>query len=321
MKKILYTFAFLFSSSSFLQAQTNVCSGDPVQLELPTSAVGTIQWQDSLPGGSWNNINGATAATYLFTPSQNGYYRALVTDQNCTNNSGEIALVLVNAPTAANAGTNVTNASGTITLNANVPTTGTGLWTIVSGTGGSLSNPNLPNSTFTGLSGNTYQLAWTISNPPCSASSDTLLVVYDTGPALPSIPCNGNILLIHPTDNAGPMTWGCSGVVAGAGSDDNGQLNTATIVAACTAPTAAGICDALVAFGASDWYLPAYNELLCMRDSATAIGGFAAGTYWSSTEGTGIFTANARYRTFPSGVSGFSSKSNTHRIRCVRQQL
>jgi hypothetical protein len=302
-------------------AQTAVCVGQQVNLELPAGLSGSIQWQDSLAGGSWNNISGATSSTYSFTPAQAGFYRALVTAQNCAETSGVIAITLNQAPSTAVAGANVTGASGTITLNANAPTVGSGLWSIASGTGGSFGNPTQPNSSFSGLAGATYELVWTISNPPCEPSADTLTVVYDTGPALPTIVCNGTTLQVHPTDNAGPTAWGCSGVVSGASSDVDGQLNTTTIVAACTAPTAAGICDALVAYGASDWYLPAYNELLCMRDSAAAIGGFAAGAYWSSTEGTGIFTANARYRTFPSGTSGYGSKSNTNRIRCVRQGL
>ncbi|MDP2187742.1 MAG: DUF1566 domain-containing protein [Sphingobacteriaceae bacterium] len=320
MKKLSYTVALIICSTSFLQAQTNVCSGQQVSLELPGTAIGNIQWQDSMPGGAWNNISGATTATYTFTPNQNGHYRALVTDQNCTNNSGEIALNLVSAPTTANAGSNITNASGTITLSANTPGVGTGLWTILSGTGGTLGNPSLPNSSFTGLSGGTYQLVWTISNPPCNASSDTLLIVYDAGPALPSIPCLGTTLFVHPTDNAGPTPWGCSGIVTGASSYTNGSLNTSTIAATCTGTPAAAICANLTAFGFSDWYLPAYDQLLCLRDSANSIGGFAAGGYWSSSENP-TFTANAMMRTFPSGVSGVSSKSNSHRIRCVRQAL
>ena len=319
MKKTLYTLGLFLCSSSLLQAQTNVCSGQQVSLELPGTAVGSIQWQDSLAGGSWNNISGATAATYAVTPTQNSYYRALVSNQNCTNNSGEIALSLVPAPTIANAGASVANASGTITLSANVPAAGAGAWTIATGTGGTLSNAGLPNSTFTGLPGSTYALVWTISNPPCSPSSDTVLIVYVAGPVLPSIPCLGNTLFVHPIDNAGQTAWGCVGVVAGASSDVDGALNTSTIAVACSAPTAAGICENLVASGFSDWYLPAYNELLCLRDNSVTIGGFSAGSYWSSTEGTGIFTANARARTFPTGVSGFTSKTSQNRIRCVRQ--
>lgn len=318
MKRIIYLFSLLLSISWSAQAQQFACTGQPVTFKLPPTAVGSIQWQDSTVGGTWTDISGATADSLALVATQAKYYRALVTEQNCVNASGVIDLQINQPPTTANAGGNVPNAQGSVTLAANSPLVGTGTWTILSGAGGTLGNAALPNSSFTGTAGNSYTLEWRITNAPCEASADTITVTFDQGPALPSINCLGNTLFIHPTDNAGPTTWGCVGVVAGAGDDNNGELNTSTIVAACTAPTAAGICDGLTAFGFSDWYLPAYNQLLCMRDNATQIGGFSAGGYWSSTEGTGIFTANARYRTFPSGVSGFGSKNNSNRIRCVR---
>jgi len=203
----------------------------------------------------------------------------------------------------------------------NTPTTGTGLWSVVSGTGGSFTNATSPTTNFTGTPNSVYTIVWTISNSPCAASTDTLIVTMPTGPSLPWVMCGSPAytIYVHPTDNAGPTAWGCSGIVAGAGDDNNGASNTAIIVQACGQNTAAAICDNLVAFGFSDWYLPSYNELECLRANEATIGGFAAAAYWSSTEGTGIFTANARYRTFPSGVSGYGSKSNTNRIRCVRK--
>ena len=116
------------------------------------------------------------------------------------------------------------------------------------------------------------------------------------------------------------MLWGCVGITTLANDLNNGAVNTSLIVQLCGLTTAAGICDTLVSYGHSDWYLPSYNELECVRTNAATIGGFAADKYWSSNEGTGILYLNAYYRTFPSGTSGVGSKSSAlARVRCIRR--
>jgi uncharacterized protein (TIGR02145 family) len=81
------------------------------------------------------------------------------------------------APTVANAGTDI-NLMGvtSATLTGNTPTIGTGVWTVVSGTA-TITTPTSPTSGVTGLlvSG-TATLRWTISNPPCVASVDDVVI-------------------------------------------------------------------------------------------------------------------------------------------------
>jgi hypothetical protein len=289
-------------SSSYCQ------TAGPVQLSgIPAGGVfvSTVMTGASFHPGTAGL--GSHLITYVYTDS-NG----------CINQASQTTQVMP-PPSAANAGSNITSTALSVQLSGNAPAVGTGQWTIASGSGGTFANAGNPLTNFTGTTNSVYTLVWTISNPPCEPSADTVVVTMPTGTILPSVACGGNTLYVHPTDNAGPTSWGCIGIVAGAGDDNNGALNTTTIVGACGTSTAAYICDNLVAFGYSDWYLPSYNELDCVRSAAASIGGFSAGTYWSSTEGTGIWTANARYRTFPSGTSGYGSKSNTHRIRCVRK--
>ncbi len=266
-------------------------------------------------GITGNSFNPSIAGVGVHTITYS-YTDGFGCSNSLTNSTGVVA-----TPTQANAGPDITATSLTVGMAANTPSSGTGQWFVTSGTGGSFANVNSPLTNFTGTPNSTYTLVWAISNLPCPASSDTLTVTMPAGPSLPSVPCGSPsyTMYVHPTDNAGPMTWGCIGIVAGAGDDNNGTANTSIIVQACGLSTAAGICDTLVAFGYSDWYLPSYNELECVRLNAAAIGGFASAAYWSSTEGTGIFTANARYRTFPTGTSGYGSKSNSNRIRCVRK--
>ncbi len=223
-------------------------------------------------------------------------------------------------PTTANAGPDIVATSDTVTLSGNNPSTGSGLWSVISGSGGSFAANWDPSTTFTGNPNEVYLLVWSISSGPCPPSTDTVMVTMPTGPSLPSIMCGSPAytLYVHPTDN-GSSAWGCSGIVAGASSDDDGAGNTALIVQMCPQGSAASICDNLVAYGYSDWYLPSYNELECLRANESFIGGFVSGGYWSSTEGSGILTSNAKMRNFPSGMSGHSGKSNVHNIRCVRK--
>ena len=53
---------------------------------------------------------------------------------------------------------------------------------IVSGTGGSFGNSLVYNTTFTGTAGTSYVLRWTISDPPCTASSDDVNIALSRNP-------------------------------------------------------------------------------------------------------------------------------------------
>lgn len=99
--------------------------------------------------------------------------------------SGLIAAVVASKPTQANAGKdqNLCNVTSS-TLDGNVPTAGTGLWTVVSGKA-TITNPTSANSDVTDLVvGASVTLRWTISNAPCSASADDIIISVT---ALPTV--------------------------------------------------------------------------------------------------------------------------------------
>ncbi len=76
----------------------------------------------------------------------------------------------------AHAGCDQTDVPGTSTgLSAMSPLDGTGQWKIVSGAGGSFSDASSPVSAFTGISGTTYILRWTVSNESGSTFHDVLV--------------------------------------------------------------------------------------------------------------------------------------------------
>ncbi|MCX6270581.1 MAG: hypothetical protein NTU44_05055 [Bacteroidetes bacterium] len=94
------------------------------------------------------------------------------------------------SPTSSDAGPDQINIAGnSATLAANSPGTGeTGTWNIVSGSGGSLVNINDPATTFSGASGETYHLTWSITNA-CQTSIDTVIISFVAPPApCPEIP-------------------------------------------------------------------------------------------------------------------------------------
>lgn len=323
MKRFLFSAtAMLFGMAGILAQNNNdVCLGEPTYLYIQAPAGAQLQWQSSPNGTTFSNVANQTGDTlWINNPTVDGFFRVRIEDSGCDPYFTEVEkITIIQPPSAADAGGDINTAAVSINLNATAPANGTGTWTIIAGTGGTIASPNDPQSGFSGDTNGVYTLVWTVENPPCPSTSDTITVELGAGVSLPSITFNNQTIYVHPTDNSGPIAWGCSGVVAGAGDDNDGEANTAAIVQNCTAPTAAHICDNLVAFGFSDWYLPSYNELDEMRNNAAAIGGFSSGNYWSSTEGTGNFTANARYRLFPTGVSGYGSKSNQNRVRCVRK--
>jgi hypothetical protein len=88
-------------------------------------------------------------------------------------------------PTTANAGSDQSICGGTgATLAGNAPAVGTGLWTITGGTGGTVQQPTVNNSSFSGNNGTTYTLTWTISNGTCT-SADNVIIDFPLLPVQP----------------------------------------------------------------------------------------------------------------------------------------
>ncbi|WP_284653844.1 T9SS type A sorting domain-containing protein [Flavobacterium terrisoli] len=71
---------------SIIQTPATLCSSQTVALSIQNTQVGagiTYQWQASTDGGAnYTDISGATATTYVATPTMNTYYRCAVTCSN-----------------------------------------------------------------------------------------------------------------------------------------------------------------------------------------------------------------------------------------------
>lgn len=141
-------------------------------------------------------------------------------------------------------------------------------------------------------------------------------------------------LIAATADNSTGIEWGGMGVAVGASAQSNtdGAGNTATIEAILGAGVyAAQMCSAYEVDSQgntpcqvgntcyNDWFLPARNQLASLFINRAAVGGFANGTYWSSTESPDVLRFNAWGYEF-SGGGGISAevRSMSLRARCVR---
>ncbi len=125
-------------------------------------------------------------------------------------------------------------------------------------------------------------------------------------------------LIAAPSDQSTAAQWGCYGTLIGGTSTaiGTGAANTAAIVAGCSeVGRAARICNDLELNGYSDWYLPSKDELNKLYINRIAIGGFAGGFYWSSSEYSSDF---AWLQYFSNGDQYYSNKDYNGLVRAVR---
>ncbi|MBK9798991.1 MAG: hypothetical protein IPP56_04420 [Bacteroidetes bacterium] len=164
--------------------QTSLCGVASTSLSANTPTVGTGAWSIvSGVGGSFvapsnptTTFNGVIGNSYVL--------RWTISNAPCAANSDDVLIAFNANPTAANAGADQTSLCGvtSTSLSANTPTVGTGAWSIVSGVGGSFVAPSNPTTTFNGVIGSSYILRWTIGNAPCTASSDDVLITFNSNP-------------------------------------------------------------------------------------------------------------------------------------------
>ncbi|MGD0260161.1 MAG: autotransporter-associated beta strand repeat-containing protein, partial [Verrucomicrobiota bacterium] len=165
-----------------------LAGGNPVTVTVANGG-------NPLPVGSYtlisNSGSGSVAGIVPSSVTVNGDGKAANTTASLAISGGALVLnIACIAPTTANAGSPQELCASTATLAGNTPTVGTGTWTLVSGSG-TITSPNSPNSTVTGLGygANTFQ--WTIHNPSCTDnsldSSSTVTITQDQPPTTASV--------------------------------------------------------------------------------------------------------------------------------------
>jgi hypothetical protein len=95
-----------------------------------------------------------------------------------------------------------------------------------------------------------------------------------------------------------------------------GYANTSAMIAQSNvAGRAATVARAFQGGRKKDWFLPSKEELTQMYLQRSAIGGYAFGDYWSSTE---FYASNAWYQLFVNGGLSINLKTYTFYVRPVR---
>ncbi|MCK9270996.1 MAG: hypothetical protein WC271_12755 [Bacteroidales bacterium] len=141
-------------------------------LAANTPEQGTGLWTvESGEGGSFDD---ATLPEAIFTGQPcTAYILAWTISNTCGTSTDLVNVSFFETPSVADAGSDTIVGGGATSVNlyANVPEMGEGLWMIISGEGGTLGEASNPSSLFSGITGETYLLEWTIS-ATCGTSSD-----------------------------------------------------------------------------------------------------------------------------------------------------
>ncbi len=157
----------------------SLCNSDSTILMGNTVLTGT---------GNWTLISGPNVPVIVDTTSGTTPVRGMIagsyvfvwTISNgvCASTSDTIQIDLFDLPTPANAGSDQDLCNGgTAVMTGNAPVTGVGTWTLVSGPNvPSITNPNNPTTSVTGMMQGTYLFSWDISNGTCSSSADTVSI-------------------------------------------------------------------------------------------------------------------------------------------------
>ena len=176
------------SNAGLDQNGAGMCGLTITALAANTPLIGTGTW--SIVSGLGGNIIAPTSPTTTFSGTAGTTYvlRWTITNPPCTPSTDDVTVTFNQIPTVAIAGPDQIGASTcgltTVTLAANIPAVGTGVWSIISGVGGTVTTPTSPTSTFSGTAGTSYILRWTITNPPCAASTDDVNIAFNQTPTV-----------------------------------------------------------------------------------------------------------------------------------------
>lgn len=181
---------------SAISGDASPCPGT-TGLSYSVSPIAGVSYQWDLPQG-WSQTSGGNSSSIVVTAGSSAGTIVVTPSNSCGNGPSQTLTVTPpGLPTVANAGADQLNVAGISTvLEANTPLVGSGGWGFAQGSGGSITEPTNPQSTFTGLAGNSYTLTWTISGA-CGSTSDNVVIQFAETPSC--VPSTVNLL---PTDDA-----------------------------------------------------------------------------------------------------------------------
>ncbi len=205
----------------------DMCEGQARNLTATPAPVGTSQPN----AGDLGTFSGTGVSGSVFTAPLIGGTSAMFTISYAFGYcSATQNITVFNTPSTANAGPSQTLCANSSVLAGNTPTVGTGTWTVVSGPG-SVITPGAPNSTVIGLvAGAPTTFRWTITNGPCTASTDDVVISRDQDPTgaaagTDQTICSTSATLAANTPTVGSGAWsliGGSGTITTPSSPTSG---------------------------------------------------------------------------------------------------
>ncbi|HOY94471.1 MAG TPA: T9SS type A sorting domain-containing protein [Catalimonadaceae bacterium] len=210
--------------------QDQVLCSESTQLSGNNAGTGTGTWTVVSGSGTFTNANSPTTQVTALGAGMN-VFRWTIINGTCPTSSDDVNVERINSVSLSIAGIDQNLCTSTATLSGNVPQAGTGLWTLVSGTG-TITNPSDPNTTVTGLGNGANVFRWTITNIPCAASADevvisTTLSAVTANAGTDQTVCGSVSQLIGNNPGTGTGVWA---LVSGSGNitNPNGSLTSVT---------------------------------------------------------------------------------------------
>jgi hypothetical protein len=190
--------------------------------------------------GQWSLVSGAGTITSPTSPTSTvtglgtglNVFRWTITNGNCPPSFDDVVISRVAAPSVAFAGADQNICTNSGTLTATAPSVGNGLWTLVAGSGQILDATNAQTQV-TGLGTGANTFRWTISNSPCAASTDEVIINSTTNAVAAvagqdQVLCSETAQLSGNNAGTGTGTWT---VVSGSGTFTNANSPTTQVTA------------------------------------------------------------------------------------------
>ena len=209
---------------------STIC-GSSTNLNANAASAGiTGIWTSLQSGVSFTNANDQNTTVSNLQNGANTLIWSFTNSVGCPPSSDTIIVNSVSNPSLANAGTDKTICADNVTLSAVAPTSGSGDWAIFSGIG-NITNASSANTTANGLLPGNTVFVWTVSNAPCPANTDTIVITVFTAlsPAVAGADasiCDTQYTMNATAPTSGTGTWT---VLSGSGNISNVNAANATI--------------------------------------------------------------------------------------------
>lgn len=316
-------------SCTFYAQGDTVCVGGTILLNADTVTSATYKWTG--PNGFVAFVRNPSIASAIVT--QSGWYYVTDTIPGCS--STDSVFVLVNPNPTADAGSDQTICSSTVTLAGSITIATSGTW---SGGAGTYS----PNSTTLNCiytpsaaenTAGTVTLTLTTDDPagPCNSANDQMIITINAATSISAGPdqtiCTGNtVALAGLISGSGTGSWS-----GGVGTYNPDNTNPSAVYSPSITEASAGTVTLIftsdnsgTCTGTSDQMVITINQLptanagsaqnVCLGSSITlagSIGGSAASGTWSGGNGTYLPNNTALNAVYTPSATEYSSGSVT----------